>query len=141
MYLLDTDHIGVLQRKTGVEYPRLVSSLDAVDPADIYVPIVSFHEQVTGWNAYLNRARTIQSTVRAYQMFEHILADFAELNVASFDMAAANRFDTLRAAKVRIGTMDLRIAAIALVNGWTVVTRNLVDFARVPNLLLEDWTA
>lgn len=140
MYLLDSDHIGVLQRKTGVEYTRLLNKLTLVSSSDVYVPIVSFHEQVAGWNAYLNRARTAQSTVRAYQMFERILSDFARLNVASFDLAAANRFDTLRASRIRIGTMDLRIAAIALVNGWSVVTRNRVDFTRVPNLVVEDWT-
>jgi tRNA(fMet)-specific endonuclease VapC len=36
--------------------------------------------------------------------------------------------------------MDLRIASIALATGMTVLTRNLVDFQRVPNLNVEDWT-
>jgi predicted nucleic acid-binding protein len=36
--------------------------------------------------------------------------------------------------------MDLRIAAIALAHGLTVLTRNVVDFAAVPALLVEDWT-
>jgi predicted nucleic acid-binding protein len=43
--------------------------------------------------------------------------------------------------KVRIGTMDLRIASIALANGFTLLTRNLVDFQQVPGLKVEDWTA
>ncbi len=36
--------------------------------------------------------------------------------------------------------MDLRIAAIALTKSMTVLTRNAVDFQKVPNLLVEDWT-
>ena len=36
--------------------------------------------------------------------------------------------------------MDLRIGAIALANDMTVLTRNLIDFGRVPNLTVEDWT-
>jgi len=45
-------------------------------------------------------------------------------------------FERLRQEGVRIGTMDLKIAAIALANDAPVITRNTQDFARVPNLLL-----
>ena len=74
-------------------------------------------------------------------MFEQILTDFSNLNVLPFDAAASKQFDALRSVGVRrIGTMDLRIAAIALVRDLTVLTRNTVDFARVPGLRFEDWT-
>ena len=36
--------------------------------------------------------------------------------------------------------MDLRIAAIALRQGLTVLTQNTVDFEKVPNLSVADWT-
>ena len=45
------------------------------------------------------------------------------------------------ALRLRIGTMDLRIAAIALVYGATLVTHNVQDFQRIPGLVIEDWTA
>ena len=140
MYLLDTDHISVVQRQSEPEYQRLMTRLNAHNPSDFYVPIVSFHEQVMGWNAYLNRARTPQSVVRAYDMFQRILADFAAVAVAPFDLRASSAFESLRASKVRVATMDLRIAAIALANDWTLLSRNSVDFGRVPNLRVENWT-
>lgn len=40
----------------------------------------------------------------------------------------------------RIGTMDLKIAAIALANDATLLSRNLRDFGKVPGLRVEDWT-
>ena len=42
--------------------------------------------------------------------------------------------------KVRIGTMDLKIAAIALVHEAVLITRNVSDFVKVPGLRAQDWT-
>ena len=36
--------------------------------------------------------------------------------------------------------MDLKIAAIVLANGATLLSRNLSDFRKVPGLKVEDWT-
>jgi tRNA(fMet)-specific endonuclease VapC len=41
---------------------------------------------------------------------------------------------------IRIGTLDRKIGAIALANQLVVVTRNRRDFARIPALMLEDWS-
>ncbi|UEX77379.1 hypothetical protein [Sediminicurvatus halobius] len=38
-----------------------------------------------------------------------------------------------------IGSMDLLIAAHTLALGYTLITNNLREFARVPNLPLENW--
>jgi len=54
------------------------------------------------------------------------------MNVLSFDSEAAATFVRLRQSGVRVGTMDLRIGSIALVRGFTVLTRNTVDFVRIP---------
>ena len=69
-----------------------------------------------------------------------VLSDFARRQILPFDKGAAQIFDSLRHQKVRVGTMDLRIAAIALGRQYTVLTRNLADFQRVPGLRAEDWT-
>lgn len=140
MYVFDTDHLSLLQRNTGPEVARLQRRLAIANETDIYVSIVSFHEQVGGWNKRLAQPKSQRDVVFAYQMFQEILTDFNEMQVLAFDDRAAARFDQLRAQRVRVGTMDLRIAAISLANDMTLLTRNIVDFERVPGLRIEDWT-
>jgi tRNA(fMet)-specific endonuclease VapC len=60
-----------------------------------------------------------------------------------FGMAEASRFaqlaHALRAVGQQIKTMDLQIAAIAMVHGLRVVTHDVSDFGRIPGLEMEDW--
>jgi tRNA(fMet)-specific endonuclease VapC len=60
--------------------------------------------------------------------------------VLPFDSNASLTFDGLVVQRVRIATMDLRIASIALSQGLTVLTRNARDFGKVPGLVTDDWT-
>ena len=66
-------------------------------------------------------------------------------NSHPFDEAAAEAFGQLRALLeskgMQIGPYDLQIAAIALANRLTLVTHNVDEFRRVPDLSLEDWQA
>jgi tRNA(fMet)-specific endonuclease VapC len=62
------------------------------------------------------------------------------MRILSFTEPAIARFERLRAMKLGVGAMDLRIAAIALEHGATVVTRNTRDFQRIPGLPLDDWS-
>jgi tRNA(fMet)-specific endonuclease VapC len=82
----------------------------------------------------------MEGIVRGYAMFQQVLLDFTTMNILSFDSAAAHAFTDLRKRGVRVDTMDLRIGSIALVRGFTVLTRNTIDFERIPGLRIEDWT-
>ena len=82
----------------------------------------------------------MEGLLRGCDKFKRMLFDFTRLNVLGFDLAAAKVYEQLRSLGVQIGAMDLRIAAIALANDYTLVTRNTVDFERVPGLRIEDWT-
>lgn len=64
---------------------------------------------------------------------------FAGFHIALFDTDAANRFVGLKAAKVRIATMDLKAASVALTNNALFLTANRKDFEQVPGLRFENW--
>ena len=59
-----------------------------------------------------------------------LLEDFQTRPVLDFDEPAVTEHQQLTKKKVRIGAMDLKIAAIALANDAVLVSRNLADFAR-----------
>jgi tRNA(fMet)-specific endonuclease VapC len=95
---------------------------------------------VTGWNRYLSKALASEGIVRGYQQLERLLTSFAKAKVLPYSSAAADIFEELRKQKVRVATMDMRIASIAIANRMTLLTRNTVDFERIPNLSFDDWT-
>lgn len=139
-FLLDTDHISILQRQSGAEFAALSGRM-AGYPADAFaLSVISFHEQVMGGHAYINRARAAVDVVRGYGLLGRVIRDFSTAPVLPFDTAAAAVFDGLAASRSRGSTMDLRIAAIALARGLTLLTRNVRHFAGIPGLLIEDWT-
>lgn len=73
-------------------------------------------------------------------MLLEIQNSFAKAPILPFDAKAIAIFDEIRSQKIRGGTMDLRIAAIAIANNLVLLTRNTGDFRKVPNLSIEDWT-
>ena len=139
-YLLDTDHISILQRQSGPGYAVLMSRIAHHGPTELAFSIISFHEQVLGCHTYISRVHRASDVVRGYGMLTQILRDFSVAPVVPFDAAAAAVFDGLLAKHVRVATMDLRIASIVLSRGMVLVTRNVRDFRKVPGLPIEDWT-
>ena len=142
MYILDTDHISVLDSESSSPVAqRLRFRLARVEFNDRVTSIITFEEQMRGWLALLGKTSAISQQVATYDRLSRVLDFYRKIPVLSFDKAAADEYSRLRSARVRIGTMDLKIAAIALAHNATVLTRNLKDFSRVPDLRVEDWTA
>ncbi|HXH11467.1 MAG TPA: type II toxin-antitoxin system VapC family toxin [Alphaproteobacteria bacterium] len=139
-YLFDTDHISISQRQAGSEYATLLMRVAQHPPTDLACSIISFHKQILGCHTYISQARRAEDVVRGYGMLAQVLRDFTEALVIPFDAAAPVVCEGLVAQRVRVGTMDLRIAAIALSREMVLVTRNVSDFRKVPGLRIEDWT-
>ena len=138
MNVMDTDHMSILERG-GASALALSLKLSALPAAEIATTIVSYEEQCKGWLAETSRAKD-EALIRAYSYFGHHLEIYASITVLPYDARAHAIFQTLQGQKIRIGTQDLKIAAIALANDATVLTRNIRDFARVPVLKFADWS-
>ncbi|HZT82334.1 MAG TPA: type II toxin-antitoxin system VapC family toxin [Gemmataceae bacterium] len=141
MVILDTDHMTLLEWARGAEASRLRARLDQVAPEERVTTIISFEEQTRGWLGFAAKARSVADEVEAYRRLSNHLAIYRAMAVLDFDERAAVEYQRLRQAKIRVGPMDLKIAAIALAHDATLLSRNLRDFERVPGLKVEDWTA
>ena len=140
MYLLDTDHMSVL-RRGGAEALRLELRLGAVPSEEIVTCIVVYEEQMRGWMAESARMQSGTQFILPYNALATNLSIHCTMTLLHFDARAAAHFDELKRQKIRVGTQDLKIAAIALANDAILLTRNARDFSRIPALKFEDWTA
>jgi len=141
MYILDTDHMSLLERKTSHEAQRLFFRLSAINDKDYGTTIISFEEQMKGWLALLSSARTVEKQIEFYGRLKNALYRYNKIQLFDFDFQAANIFTDLQKRRLRIGTMDLKIAAIAIANNATLLSRNLKDFGKIPTLQVDDWAA
>ena len=139
-YLLDTDILSIFERPGSSEHAILMSHLDRCEEEDVGVSVVSYDEQAHGCHKLIVNARNATQLLRAYELLHKVLDAFRSYPLVKFDADALIVFERLKPQKLHIGTLDLRIASIALSRSMTVVTRNLADFGRVPGLPVENWT-
>jgi tRNA(fMet)-specific endonuclease VapC len=137
MLVLDTDHLVELDRGSS-QGAALQQKLEDAGDA-VATTIISAEEQFRGWLAQLHRQRDPHEQIATYQRLQRRIAFFAAWHVLPWATDAADILQGLRRQRVRIGTMDLKIASIVLAHDATLLSRNLRDFQQVPNLRVEDW--
>jgi tRNA(fMet)-specific endonuclease VapC len=86
-------------------------------------------------------ARSAPARIVAFARLASSVRRLSAIPVVDYDADCEVRFDGLRAAGIRIGTPDLRIAATALAKGLTVATRNRRDFGQVSGVVVQDRSA
>jgi tRNA(fMet)-specific endonuclease VapC len=98
-------------------------------------------EVLQGRFASLFKAADGKELKRGQQRLDQAERDLRAFRVLSITDAVAAEFDRLRQVKrlKKIGRGDLLIAAIAMANRATLVTRNVKDFRTVPGLQIENW--
>lgn len=129
-YLLDTNACIVYLNRTN---SPVRTKMQQLKPSQIYLCSVVKSELFFG----AMKSEQSEKTLQKLQFF------FANLPSIAFDDRSAHKFGEIRAYLQQrgtpIGPYDLQIAAIALVNDFTLVTHNTREFLRVDNLKLEDW--
>ncbi len=88
----------------------------------------------------MSQARNIGRQIDAYARLRLQLENYCGMTVLEFDDPAAAEYQRLVRMRLRLKTMDLKIAAITMSRQATLLTRNVSDFGRVPGLRTEDWS-
>ncbi|MFQ5631504.1 MAG: type II toxin-antitoxin system VapC family toxin [bacterium] len=135
-YVLDSDHLSLHQRGHEPLRRRLLT----IHPDQIAITVISAEELLRGRLAQVRKAQGPETRVNAYKWLSKTIDFLCGFIILKFDEAADTHFQNLQAQKVRIGTQDLKIAALVRSQDATLVTRNRSDFAKVPSLKIEDWS-
>ena len=137
MLILDTNHYSEIIERRPIGL-RLEQRLQA-SKEDAFLIIITPEESLKGWLAAIQPHRQADSGVRAYREFQDSISTLGEWTILPWTDDAVMIFQALRTRGVRIGSMDLRIASIALEYDATLLSRNLRDFRQVPELRVENW--
>ena len=129
MYVLDTNTVLDYFKGKG----SVAKNLLAVPPSEVGLPAIVAYEV---WVGVLGS----QNVRRRQTQYEQFLA---HVEVLAFDAAVSRRAAELRHALEKrgegIGPLDTLIAATALAQNATLVTRNVREFGRVEGLKVIDW--
>jgi len=136
LFVLDTDHLTLYYRGD----PVVVRRIDAQPSTALAISVMTVDEQLTGWYTLTRRARQPEEIARAYANLADAVVRLAKWRILPYTELTIAKVVQLKALRLNVGLVDLRIAAIALENAAVVVTRNRRDFSRVPGLSVEDWS-
>jgi tRNA(fMet)-specific endonuclease VapC len=109
---------------------------EALMSGPVALPTPALHEL---WYGAAKSARVAENVERIEQFLS------AEIVILPFDAEDAREAGFIRAhlkpLGIPIGNYDVLIAAQARRRGLTLITANVGEFARVPGLIVVNWTA
>ena len=128
-YLLDTNIvIYVLKRR-----PKEVLEIFNRNASRMAISSITLSELIFG----AEKSPNVDKNLEAIEEF------VSHLDVLPYDAKASQPSGQIKAALEKrgeiIGENDIHIAAHAISQGLILVTNNLREFKRVPNLALENW--
>ena len=101
--------------------------------------VITVEEGLRGWLAEIRRQSDPKRQIAFYAKLQRQVEVFAEWTILPWEATSADLFLRFRREGIRIGTMDLKIASVALTYDAVVLTRNAVDFLHVDGLRVENW--
>jgi len=135
--VVDTNHLSELER--DAQLPLRFEERRQAAGFEVFTTIITVQEITKGWLALLNRKTAPSQQVLHYRRFQRSYEALRDWDILPFDQDAVLKMAELRPHRLRIGPMDLKIAAICLAHDATLLTRNLQDFTHVPGLRVENW--
>lgn len=135
LYVLDTDILTLFDAGHALVNQRVL----AQSAGSVVITVFSVEEQLSGWYTLMRQAKKRAELLHAYHKLAESVPRLARWRILEVTAAAMARYDHLKSLKLKIGNTDLRIAAVTLENAATLVTRNVSDFQKIPNLPIENW--
>ena len=135
-FLLDTDHLTLYSHK----HPSLMRRIASCAPGDVALNPISVEEALKGRLVKLSGRLTGTQRIQAYKYLVEAVELCHLFPIVPFDQASETRFQTLVKLYRRLGTQDQKIAAIALANNLTLLTRNRRHFGQIAGLVIADWS-
>src|SRR5262245_14570810 len=135
-FLFDTDHLTLYDHRNAA----VVQKYNRQPVQTVGISAVTVQEYLKGRFAVLNRHPSGPLHVQASSRLAASDQLLKKFPIALYDQAADNQYQQLRTVHRRIGAQDLKIAAVALVNRVTLLTRNRRDFSQIARLALDDWS-
>jgi tRNA(fMet)-specific endonuclease VapC len=135
--ILDTNHLReyALGSRLGANLKTRIEQ----EQAEVFTSIVCAEESLQGWISFVRRHMAGPDQLEGYQRLQDSITVMAAMLILPFDQDASNTFLELKRQGIRIHSMDLKIATIAMIHDALLLSRNLVDFAKVPGLRVENW--
>ena len=131
MYFLDTNII-IYSIKNS--YPGIQNHFLRIPSQKISIPSIVNAEIEYG----AKKSYDYDKTIQIYRQFMNTFS------ITDFNDKAAICYGDIRAYLEKAGTMigpnDMMTASIVLAEEGVLVTHNVKEFSKVPNLRLEDWT-
>ena len=125
---LQRGHVMVAQRIVALAEDQIATST------------ITLEEQLRGWLTVLSKSDTPEQLAVAYKRLRDVFDFFQSIDMFDFDNVCAVKYTELRTQYKRLGKMDLRIAAVAMVSGAILVTRNSQHFSQIAHLEIQDWS-
>lgn len=140
MIILDTDCLSLIDREKILQSSKLRQNLERFSPDEIFTTIITFEENMRGWLSYIAKSKNPEQQIYAYQKLHRFPESYRNTQVLDFNEKSSAIYQNLKSQRIRVGTMDLKIASISIANDAILISRNLSDFEQIPNLSVKDWT-
>ncbi len=137
MFSLDSDTINHALRGQ----PAIVRRIQAADPANLAVCTIVVEELVGGQIGQINSLRSRSRPLGRESLFlADLMRGLSAFSLLPYTDDAEALYRSWPARQKRVGPNDCRVAASAILAGFTVVTCNGKDFSGIPSVVWEDWS-
>lgn len=129
-YLLDTCVVSDFFKKI----PLVVKHFEAVSPDKIHISSITVMEIEYGLRLHLEREKKIRPLWKSLLNHIHVVFYSPKCAIASASIKAS-----LKNTGLSIGSYDVLIAGTSLAHNMIMVTSNIGEFKRIPEITVEDW--